>query len=279
MFSFIEQLRTELKQLEFLIGEIDKMDLSRYDGTLVYDLSRGQLKYSLRQRKNGVLDKRLPLGGADDPRVQRIKIAKYYRKMREVLLKNRKLLGNIIDKYKNYNPDAIGEMLPYAYRDLPPACYGDPRYQELVKWVEAPYEKNGRAFTSSKCTTVDRKIVRSKAEAIIYNMLLYYGIPFRYEQKKELLNVESGYKEVRYPDFTILLADGQELHWEHFGLMEQDYYFDVFCKKMRLYYRNDLTVGDNLIITMDDQHGGINTFMIERIIQGIILPQVRRVTG
>ena len=279
MYSFLNQIKSEIAQVEFLIEKIDKMEFPEYSGSLTYNLSSGALKYSWRKKKDGTSGKRLPLGGADDPRVQRIKIAKYYRKMKEVLLKNRELLGNIIDKYKNYNPDAIGEMLPYAYRDLPPACYEDPRYQELVKWVEAPYEKNGRAFTSSKCTTVDRKIVRSKAEAIIYNMLLYYGIPFRYEQKKELLNVESGYKEVRYPDFTILLADGQELHWEHFGLMEQDYYFDVFCKKMRLYYRNDLTVGDNLIITMDDQHGGINTFMIERIIQGIILPQVRRVPG
>ena len=279
MYSFLNQIKSEIAQVEFLIEKIDKMEFPEYSGSLTYNLSSGALKYSWRKKKDGTSGKRLPLGGADDPRVQRIKIAKYYRKMKEVLLKNRELLGEFIDKYKDYKPDAIGEMLPFAYRDLPPACYEDPRFQELVKWAEGPYEKNGRAFTSSKCTTVDRKIVRSKAEAIIYNMLLYYGIPFRYEQKKELLNVESGYKEVRYPDFTILLADGQELHWEHFGLMEQDYYFDVFCKKMRLYYRNDLTVGDNLIITMDDQHGGINTFMIERIIQGIILPQVRRVPG
>ena len=276
MYYIKEQIESEIAQIEFLISEIDKTKFIEYNGALTCDLIKGELLYSLRvPKQDGTPGKRIPLGGVESETVQKIKYAKYCRKLRQVLKNNLAVLKSTLSKLQDYTPDTISGLLPNAYKVLPHACYEDPRYEQLVKWAEEPYYNNERPFAPSSCTAIDETRVRSKAEAMIYNMLLFYRIPFRYEQKVELLNSSTGYKEVRYPDFTILLANGTESHWEHFGLLDKDVYYDAFCKKIRLYFQNDLTIGDNLIVTCDNQHGGLNTTMIHRIIQSIILPQVK----
>lgn len=72
-------------------------------------------------------------------------------------------------------------------------------------------------------------MVRSKSEVIIANMLHERGIPFRYEVP---LFAPDG--TFYLPDFTITWR-GQELYWEHLGLMEQAKYKNHWETKQNWY--------------------------------------------
>lgn len=90
----------------------------------------------------------------------------------------------------------------------------------------------------------------------------------------DLVN-EDGTKEARYPDFVIELADGSLLIWEHAGGLGDAGYFDIFCNKLKLYYNNGITLGDNLIVTADKKGGTMNAEVVDAIIREYILPRVK----
>lgn len=77
--------------------------------------------------------------------------------------------------------------------------------------------------------TLAKFMVRSKSEVIIANMLHDRGIPFRYEVP---LHAPDG--TFYLPDFTITWR-GENLYWEHLGLLEQPKYRRRWEKKKRWY--------------------------------------------
>ncbi len=88
----------------------------------------------------------------------------------------------------------------------------DPRRRRLVtpylitddlyaaQWRSQPYKTNPYMPESKLYDTNNGEKVRSKTEAILADMLLELGIPYRYEQALKLKG-----RAVRYPDFTLLI--------------------------------------------------------------------------
>ena len=275
MYCFKDEINKELASISFLLEKIDEMELSNYEGSLLREVRNNDVSYIL--RKSETVDgkrrqSRIPLGGPDSATVIEIKRTRYFNAMRDSLIKNKQLLERLAENYEDYSPDALEQQLPSAYRGIPEECLADPHAEALREWAAAEYEHNSKAFPENPNVAIDGTVLRSKAEVIIYNMLLFYNIPFRYEVKTMYIG-EDNVKEIRYPDFIFKLANGRELHWEHFGMLSDDWYFDNnFCKKMKLYHRNGITLGDNLIVTCDTKDNTINTQMIDLIIRGIIMP-------
>lgn len=79
--------------------------------------------------------------------------------------------------------------------------------------------------------TADGNYVRSKSEVIISNLLYQYQVEYRYEEK--LTYGEDG--SCIEPDFTLYLADGQILYWEHIGMLGQEQYDANWLKKLDIY--------------------------------------------
>lgn len=79
--------------------------------------------------------------------------------------------------------------------------------------------------------TVDGTCVRSKSEVIISNLLHQYHIAYQYEEK---LDYGEDGKWIE-PDFTLHLADGRILYWEHIGLLGQAQYDSDWLKKLSIY--------------------------------------------
>jgi ethanolamine utilization protein EutP (predicted NTPase) len=110
--------------------------------------------------------------------------------------------------------------------------------------------------------TARNEFVRSKSEVIIANMLNENGVSYEYE--KEL--VIDGIKKL--PDFTIEDAEsGITWYWEHCGMMNNASYRKYWDEKKAFYTTHGIKEGENLIITYDDENGGIDSVKIKKIIQ------------
>ncbi|MDR0912566.1 MAG: AAA family ATPase [Methanobrevibacter sp.] len=107
--------------------------------------------------------------------------------------------------------------------------------------------------------------VLSKSEVIIANLLHSAGIKYIYEKK--LKNLKDDSKDYRKPDFTIITPNGTEVYWEHCGMMGVSDYRQGWEEKKEVYLKNGISEEKgNLIVTMDNLSGGIDSQEIKEII-------------
>lgn len=117
----------------------------------------------------------------------------------------------------------------------------------------------------------DGKLLRSKSEVIIYEVLLKYGLEPIYEYKLEID------KTIKRPDFYICDDDsGIDYYWEHLGMLSDPHYSKKWQEKLEWYRSNSILPleegsGENgtLIITKDDAKGGISVVDITSKIENI----------
>lgn len=157
-----------------------------------------------------------------------------------------------------------------------------PQYQEVLhawdqqrieKWRMEPYSK---APFDSKIHIHETDcgiLVRSKSEQLLTNALYAYEIPFHYEE--EFIH-HTGVRRRIFPDFTILLPDGERILWEHLGLLSDKGYCENTVLKLQIYQLSGYTIGKNLILTMDDNRGDCSSAIINQTIRSQILPHFQK---
>ena len=119
-------------------------------------------------------------------------------------------------------------------------------------------------------------LVRSKSEVIIANELLAQGFN-RYEYESEL-KLPDG--RTHLPDFTIVDDDtGERFYWEHLGLLHNPEYAARWERKLSAYRAADILPHDEgggdagtLIVTRDDEAGGIDAKAIAELIVEVLAP-------
>ncbi len=119
-------------------------------------------------------------------------------------------------------------------------------------------------------------LVRSKSEVIIANELLAQGVD-RYEYEAPL-TLPNG--KTRYPDFTVVDDDtGARYYWEHLGLLHNPDYAARWERKLAAYRAAEILPhgegggsGGTLIITRDDEAGGIDAKAIAELIAKVLAP-------
>lgn len=90
------------------------------------------------------------------------------------------------------------------------------------------------------------EFVASKSEVLIANILFARGISYEYEK---MLVIED--KKV-FPDFFLHSRTGEEMIWEHAGLLDNREYAERFEEKLKLYEKAGYVRAKNLIITQDE---------------------------
>ena len=239
-------------------------------GTLIArESSKGRRFYITKCFSNGSLQsvETTPLGTSSSPEVMKYKLNRIRYEQRRALEHDPKILSQAIQRIRNYDFDSIKASLPPLYSDIQ-------EYEsiDLEEWsninTNIPMQINGNCHIAS-----DGKQLRSKSELIIYECLLANKIPFRYEDRLELKDFNN-FKTIRYPDFTIRLADESYLFWEHAGLLNKEDYLNKFSEKIALYQHNNILLGINLVVTVDDSSGQIDMRSIMRVIQNMILPRL-----
>lgn len=109
--------------------------------------------------------------------------------------------------------------------------------------------------------TIRGEMVRSKSEVIIANRLYDNQIEYAYEKEVWLGGVR------KIPDFTMDDPESGELiYWEHCGMMSDPKYRKKWEEKKRFYEKHGIVEGENLIVSYDDENGGVDSQLIQSYI-------------
>lgn len=152
--------------------------------------------------------------------------------------------------------------------------------QYIAQWKSVTWQGHSFSPDTPIYDTANKEQVRSKSEVIIADTLLRHGIPYRYEYPLVLKKVgfsleHTDHKHAPsiktltlYPDFLCLnVHTRQEYIWEHFGLMDDPDYAKNVAAKLRLYAKNEIFPGHNLIITMESKNEPLSTSTIDMTIK------------
>lgn len=169
---------------------------------------------------------------------------------------------------------------------------------EMIKYSLSDYSETARRFTNlfiePKIIKINDKfydenlihktargeIVRSKSEVIIADKLFAKNIDYFYEQK--LIGDD---QVIKYPDFTIESSEtGITYIWEHCGMLKNPDYKRKWENKLEWYKSQQIIPFEDLekyiddsgshpekvlIITQDDENGGIDSYEIEQLVNNI----------
>ena len=138
----------------------------------------------------------------------------------------------------------------------------------IEDWLSQSWEETPMYGNDPTRPTLSGARVRSKSEELISGTLSRHGIQFKYEKPLYLDGV--GYAV--FPDFTILDPYTLlEKYWEHFGMMDDPEYALKALRKIMLYHRNGLFIGDRLICTFETSDKPLTSSDIESVIEKLLL--------
>ena len=165
---------------------------------------------------------------------------------------------------KDYSDDEIESLFTSLHTDrqvlVTPV---EPTWKQLLDaWYAEEYQ--GKEFQEGTAVILTEKgeRVRSKSEKILADFFYRRNIPYKYEKPLYL----RGYGTV-YPDFSFLSKKtGQEIYWEHEGMMDKQEYARTAIRKLESYQKNDIYPGDRLILIFETEQSVLNTKTIEGLV-------------
>ena len=144
--------------------------------------------------------------------------------------------------------------------------YFKPLSQELLDWMNSPYEHNKKYSEQLIYKTISGKHVRSKSEAIIAMLLYMNKIPFRYECALQLGDITI------FPDFTIRHPrTGRFFYWEHFGMMDNPDYSKKAFSKLELYASHAIVPSIQFLTTFETKENPLGAELVENIVEQYFL--------
>ena len=141
------------------------------------------------------------------------------------------------------------------------------RVQMEAEWYAKEF--TGKEFQEGTPVIISEKgeRVRSKSEKILADFFFRKGILYKYECPLHL----SGYGVV-YPDFTFFSKKlGEEIYWEHEGMMDNPDYARTAVKKMNCYQMNGIFQGERLIVTYETEQDVLNSRIIGALVEKYLL--------
>lgn len=182
------------------------------------------------------------------------RIQKYLSAKRDIAVINelskKKVEHPVVIRELNQVNSLIKTLLPTAEKIIsstkitatiyPPSFSENPLHPEWLKY------KTNRG-----------EVVRSISERIIADTLYKYGLDYKYEKTLNLNGVDI------HPDFTIINPfSGLAYYWEHLGLNTEEY-IKSWHKKLAIYAENKINMGDNLIISTQEDINSIENMVRE----------------
>lgn len=218
-------------------------------------MKHGKLYYYSRDGNN-----RNYLGNRSNPIVQSVQEFQLCDKMLKVLEDNIRSLEHLLETFHWISVDMIRKELPKVY--IPPsldANFEDRRF--CIQWknemerIKALYPIE--YSENLKTTTCDGTKVRSRVEAMLYDMFIAMGFTVVYEFPIWIDGV------CYRPDFAMLHPSMRRIYlWEHLGMWYYENgnrnYRNNFVQKSAEYEKLGFYLGNNLLTSYEFANGGIN---------------------
>ena len=228
-----------------------------------YRKGSSRQQYYIKQSKS---KKKKYLGTDKSEKVKKIKAARYYSKLIQIIDRDIRLLEAVENEYIIPDHARISEMLPKVYRqEVPPhALHASREAAEWKKRMEAkkaqyePFKPEDLIYTAQDGTKM-----RSLSEVIIANYLLSLGITFVYE----LPLVANGKRIL--PDFTILspVDNKTVIIIEHQGAMKSENYQAKFIRSLLFYLGTEMVPNKDVFFTFNHLDGRIDLKQIDYILR------------
>lgn len=254
MNSVISILEKELIELGKFITKLETKSKYKSEGRLRIDNKKSKCQYYYMDRKenssaghNGRYMKKEELSLAKAI-AQRDYDAIALKKAKE----RKKCIDTFINKYaKTDLKELYNKTHPQRRALIETDVISDEEY--VRRWLAVEYK--GKSEVEDDIVTERGECVRSKSEKIIADKLNMLNIPYRYEYP---LMLDNG--KTVYPDFTILkMPERKEVYFEHFGMIDDEEYFEHMIYKLNSYENNGIYMGINLFITYETSKKPLNT--------------------
>ena len=139
-------------------------------------------------------------------------------------------------------------------------------------WAEEQYERNPHPFGDEEIYTSDGTRARSKAEAMIYESLKKYSIPFRFDPLISFIDPD-GVPLMFAPDFAFEDGNLEEFYWEFCGMMDNEEYVKRYYAKRGRYEKAGIVPWKNIIYSFA-RGNDIDMGYIESVIRTQIIPRL-----
>ena len=200
----------------------------------------------------------------------------YYEKAIEMINKNISLLEDFLKSYRRTSVEYITEMLPTAYR-LSPVDAFYLMDGEADEWI-----RRGTSFKQSfpifdpaslNVTAFDGTMMRSRAEALMYEAFFIYNVPVIYELP---YNIDG---ETYRPDFTALdvytMSDMMFEHlggWYHSDPYKRNHYRTEAIHRWDEYAKVGFYPEINLFLTFESENKALDIRAMHRKISMLAVP-------
>ncbi len=208
--------------------------------------------------------------------MRKITTHRYLAEKVKILRTNISILEAVLANISDYDDETILNKLPKAHRAAADFLRDTSPLSGVIQ-SENPKHRDKLIIKAS-----DGLMLRTKGELNLYETLISYDLNVRYEKALKLKEVfvypngKVGTKEIIvYPDFTIILPDGEKIYIELCGLYDKPEYRNIQFAKFNLYYDNGIYMPKNFILIMESEDKPIDMVHIRRIIETEILPRVK----
>ena len=231
------------------------------DGHLIRYMNRKKINYA----QEIIIDGKRNRTGLTKNRatIRALARKKYLEEALKIIEIDLKCIARVCSTYVEPSHSIILDNLPPTYGELSTTDFL-PNLAKANAWAAEKYKQNTKNPQSKVHIADNGMRVRSKSELLIINKLIAYGIPFRYD---ELICIAGHWFS---PDFSIMKGD-KIIYWEHCGLTDNVEYLTRHYNKMIEYAKSGILPWKNLIVTYDEDGGGINSRLIDEIIRTQLL--------
>lgn len=248
-----ETIKKEIALQRALIAEYEEKISTLPSGNLVC-ATRGNSTYYYLVGPDG---RRIYLHQANQEQLMRLQLCRTLQTAIKRMKNNIRLGEKILQKYLPYDLSTVQAALGKAYRIR-------------SKTGAQTIGRQGRAIADDEHVhiTSGGLAVRSKTELMIVEILNERKIPFIYE-KPLRLKIAAGQYANFYPDFVFQTRYGEEIYWEHFGMLGEEEYRKRTLSKLRIYMENGIVPSVNLMVTAENFDGTLDVAVLLRTIDMI----------
>ena len=190
----------------------------------------------------------------------------YEQKLRQELVKRKRVLGKALEVLQQTNPAEVYEKESKVRKQLiTPLIPTDEMFIE--QWYEEHHGAQNSLPMTNSYTTIRGETVRSKSEKMIADAYHMAGIPYVYEPSVCLANGHG-----RRPDFAVLnVRLRKTMYHEHFGMMDDDEYRQRAILKMREYNRSGYRAGEVMLYTFEGEGIPFDQDELDELIRAFLM--------
>lgn len=271
MYNLNEQIEENIKELQYVLMQMESFDKKAPKGSLRISKSKGgneRYYHRIKDQKTGTITQRYISKRQEMPLIRQLAQKTYQDSLKPILEKEIVVLEKLKRAYDSQEKERSFEKLSEERKKLVTPYY-ESSEEKYRKWKEDSYPAYHGYQEYLRFETDRGELVRSKSELIIANILYQFRdqLHYRYEAALELKKCQF----TIHPDFTIMSRRTAKIvYWEHAGGLGQGDYADDFARKMNAYIREGIMPGKDLIVTYETKEVPLDVSVVRRILKTYI---------